>query len=507
MFSLIEFQQRVVDEVKDAVRAGHKRILVVSPTGSGKTVIASELARRAREKHKRVVFLAPRRELVFQAQEKLNRHDVGSGIIMADIAPSILQNTQVCCVPTLHKRCIQSTRKELPPADLLEVDEAHLSVTDMTRSIVDRYPNAITVGFTATPARSDGRGLGELYSVMIQAPSIAELIRDGYLVKPRYFAPSKFNLEGVKTAKGDYVEKQLAEAVDKPVLWGDVVTNWLRLGQNRQTVVYGVTVAHSIHLRDSFREAGISAEHIDADTPHGERKRILHEFELGFIKVICNCQVLAYGWDCPSAACVVLARPTKSIVAYFQMVGRVLRTMEGKTDALVLDHGGVVETLGFVEEEVAWSLDGATTVQERVKDARKKEPKKLTCEKCHAVFTGTLTCPACGYTMPSHFAKYLTTEDDDLVELTRTQRKNNRDFSIEQKRAFLAELHGYAHENNYQPGWASNKYKDRFGVWPNAIGSVLPLKPSRETLSWIRSRAIAWAHSKKNPRNAKKEAA
>lgn len=512
MFTLRDFQEKAIDEVRQAIRDGNKRIVLVSPTGSGKTVMASAIAKSSRDKGRKVVFLAPRRELVYQASEKLAKHEVNNGMIMAGEHKSIMSMTQVACIPTLHARCIRKTKEPLPPADLILVDEAHLSITDMTLSVLSKYPNAVVIGLTATPARSDGKGLGEYYSAMVEAPTVAELTRLGHLVPARYFAPTTFDVSGVKTAKGDYVEKQLAQAVDKPVLWGDVVTNWLRIARGRPTVVYGVNVAHSMHLRDSFLEAGIRAEHIDADTPTKERREILNRFEVGQTEVICNCEVLSYGWDCPSASAVVLARPTKSIVAYFQMVGRVLRPHFSKTDALVLDHGGIVDKLGFVDEPVAWSLDSDSTVQERTEAKRKekKEGKKMTCPNCHALFVGTLTCPNCGTSMPSHYAKYLNTAEDDLAEIDRNKRRQNREWTTEQKAHFMGELLGYAKEKGRNEGWAAHKYKEKFGVWPNHVrdkGLVAPITPSAETRSWIKSRAIAWSHSNKNPKNQKKAAA
>src|SRR5262249_8092552 len=156
------------------------------------------------------------------------------------------------------------------------------------------------------------------------------------------YAPATPNLAGVRVQAGDWVQCQLADVMDTPKLVGDIITHWHRLAESRPTVVFASGVQHSIHIRDEFIKSGIAAEHVDGSTPKDERDAILHKLETGEVKVISNCMVLTEGWDMPEVGCCVLARPTRKLGLYRQMVGRVLRPAPGKADAIVIDHSGAV---------------------------------------------------------------------------------------------------------------------------------------------------------------------
>jgi DNA repair protein RadD len=205
---------------------------------------------------------------------------------------------------------------------------------------------------TATPCRGDGRGLGGIFETMIECPQVSELIEKEHLVKSIVYAPVDPDLKGVGTRNGDFVEAQLADRMDRPKLIDDVVTHWHKYGGGRKTVVFGVNVAHSIHLRDEFRLSGVRAEHIDGATPKDERDAILARLASGEIEMVTNCMVLTEGWDMPEVSCCILARPTKKMGLYRQMVGRVLRPAPGKTNAIILDHSGAVYLHGQPADHV-----------------------------------------------------------------------------------------------------------------------------------------------------------
>lgn len=490
--SLRPYQSAAVDALRRSIAAGNRAPLLQAPTGSGKTIIAKSITESAQGKGNRVIFLAPRRELIYQTAEKLDSANISYGMVMAGEGRSMFAPVQVACVPTLYHRAIRKERMVLPPADLVIVDEAHLSIAKMTRAVLDAYPNAVKVGLTATPARGDGRGLGLVYDDLVLGPSVAELTEQGYLVPARYFAPTKPDLEGVKVQAGDYNRKQLGHRMDQPQLVGDVVSNWARIAGNRKTVVFSVNVSHSIHLRDRFREAGIAAEHLDGSTDNDERRAILNRIHTGETQVLCNCDVLTYGWDCPPISCAVLARPTKSIVRYLQMVGRVLRPHEGKSDCIVIDHSGAVDEMGFVDEPINWVLSDQDRA-ERAKNGKTEPPKKITCGECGTVFDPARVCPHCGEEVPhERFARAIETTDADLVELDRQKRRNNRNWTREQKADFYGQLLWYAQQHGFKQGWAAHKYREKFSVWPNAHKSQRPVEPTRETLGWVTSRNIAF---------------
>jgi superfamily II DNA or RNA helicase len=261
------YRSDVIARIWAACDAGRRRILLVAPTGSGKTVVAGSIVADALARGLRVLFLAHRRELISQASRKL--HDVGidAGIILPGYPMRLSEPVQVASIASLHARAIRSSAIDLPVADLVIIDEAHHCRARTYRRILEAYPKAIVIGLTATPCRGDGRGLGNIFEVLVECPSVADLIAAGYLVGATIYAPSRPDLVGVGTARGDYVESQLAERMDKPQLIGGIVEHQLRLGRRRPTVVFATGVSHSLHLRDEFRRSGVLAEHIDGGTP------------------------------------------------------------------------------------------------------------------------------------------------------------------------------------------------------------------------------------------------
>ena len=354
---LRNYQEQAIADLSQSLGKGNKRVILQAATGSGKTVMASSIVRRAVNKGNTVLFLAHRRELISQCSNKLSLFGINHGIIMAGQTNEAWHNVQVASVDTLRARAISSKRMRLPKADIVIIDECHRTLSNTYRKLIDEYEGNVVLGLTATPCRGDGLGLGHVYEDMVCAPTIRHLTDEGHLVDAKYFAPSIPDLHGVKTIAGDYNKKHLAKKMDTPKLVGDIVTNWLSIAKDKTTVVFASSVQHSINLMESFEKAGVKAGHIDGATPTEERDLTLKQLEDGEITVLCNCLVLTEGWDCPSAEVCVLARPTKSLGLYLQMVGRVLRPMEGKDKATIIDHSGAVYQHGFVDDEFEWDLD------------------------------------------------------------------------------------------------------------------------------------------------------
>ena len=494
------YQTDAVTDVRRSLAAGHRRVLLQLPTGTGKTRIAAEICRMAQAKRTNVLFLAPRRELIHQAAAAFSKQGLWPGIIMAGEPMKRGADLQVASFDTLHARAIRGTKMQMPEAGLVIVDEAHLSLADTRKAIIEYYQDARVVGLTATPARGDGRGLGELYDDLVMGPSIRHLTDEGHLVPLRYFAPTEPDLAALRLNKdGDYAETGLAKRMDTPQLAGDIVENWLRLARHRLTVVFCVNRAHSRHVCKKFLEAGIAAEHLDGETPVDERAAILARVASGETQVLCNVFVASYGLDIPALDCAVLARPTKNIALYLQTVGRVMRIADRKRDALVIDHAGAVQENGFVDEFIPWSLDAEGKVKDRkLKLSRDNaEPKPITCSRCKAQFSGRRECPACGFAMVPPTAA-IPTHEADLEEILRAARKDNREASWDEKAAFMAGLKAYAAEHGYQRGWVAHKYQARFGVWPNdaRVRDVAPQPYSEDVRRWIVSQNIRRAKSR-----------
>ncbi|WP_394825050.1 DEAD/DEAH box helicase family protein [Pendulispora albinea] len=459
------YQQEAVERARGLIARGLRRVLIVAPTGAGKTVIASWIITLAIALGKRVLFLAHRRELIFQAVRKLVAIGVPTdavSFIMAnerhvplDDRRAVLRNptapVQVASVDTLRNR-------PKPVADLVFIDEAHRSLANTYVGICAHYERAAILGLTATPYRADGKGLGTMYDELVVVASPQQLIDDGFLVAPAVFTVPRASLpdlSDVRLKGGDYDEEQLAQAVDKVGLVGDLVEHWQRHAGDRRTVAFAVNVQHSRHIVERFRAVGIAAEHLDGTTPAADRDAILRRLDRGETRIVSNCAVLTEGWDQPAVKCAILARPTKSTGLYLQCAGRILRPWNGEK-AIILDHAGCALEHGLPQDERAFSLDG----QKKRKRKPSEAPPCKTCESCFAVVpSATRECPECGAAFPvSDGERELEEQPGELVEV--------RPASLDEKRASWDEICARARSDHRSPGWAAHEYKRRYGTWP-----------------------------------------
>jgi superfamily II DNA or RNA helicase len=457
--------------------------------------VAAAFIAKTIAKGRRALFLEHRRELIQQSANKLHDFGVDAGIVLPGYPMRLDEPAQIASIASLHARAIRSSTIELPLADVVVLDEAHHAPAKTYRRLLDAYPKAVIIGLTATPCRGDGRGLGNHFDVIVECPSVAELTAAGYLVPAIIFAPSIPDLSSVKVDRGDYNERQLAETMDKPPLVGDIVSHWLRLAERRRTVVFATGVAHSLHLRDEFRRAGILAEHIDGTTPIEEREKILADLAAGTVEVVCNAMVLVEGFDCPDIGCLVLARPTKSLGLHRQMIGRGLRPASGKTDCLILDHASGVFAHGFPDDEITWSLAEDRRAENVTHSARGSySALSLTnCPECSAVRLQGKSCPSCGW-RPRQRAGAVDVADGELGRVTRDRRVVAVDYDDDARRRFYRQLLYIAIQRGYQEGWAKHKYRERFGGWPKWHNAD-PLPADAETRAWVRSKTIAYARA------------
>jgi superfamily II DNA or RNA helicase len=390
---------------------------------------------------------------------------------------------QVASIQTLMRR-------EIPHADVVVVDEAHQWFKFMGEWMA-RWDAIPFVGLSATPWT---KGLGKHYDDLIIGATTQDLIDAGHLSKFRVFAPSKPDLSGVRTVAGDWHEGDLGRVMNQAPLVADIVRTWLQRAADRPTLVFAVDRAHARSLQRDFESAGVTTGYIDANTERKDRNVLAEKFRKGEIRVICNVGCLTTGvdWD---VRCIVLARPTKSEILFTQIIGRGLRTAEGKDDCLILDHSDTHERLGFVTDIHHETLcDGKP--KERSQSER-AEPLPKACAKCSFVKPPkTPICPACGFKPEAR--SEVEVIDGNLEEMR--QKKLNRKESAVEKAQFYGELRWYAKQNGYSEGWASHKYRERFGVWPNAHRNAEMHEPSSQTIGFIKSRQIAYA--KRNEQSA-----
>ena len=330
MTELRPYQLDAVRDVHRHIAAGVRRMILVCPTGGGKTIVAAALANDFVAAGRPVLALAHRREIVQQTSDKLDAHGIEHGIIMAGHGHEPLP-VQVASVQTLHVRAMRGSKLELPAADLVLVDECHHATAQSWRDIIAAYPDAVVLGLTATPCRGDGRGLGGIFEAMIECPQVPELIDRGFLVPTRVYAPAQPDLTGVRVAGRRLCRGAACRAHGRPSSSATSSRNGTGSAKAASTVVFATGVQHSVHIRDEFRKSGVACDHLDGSTPKDERDDILAKLACGAIDVVTNCMVLTEGWDMPDVGCCVLARPTKKMGLYRQMIGRVLRPAPGKT--------------------------------------------------------------------------------------------------------------------------------------------------------------------------------
>jgi DNA repair protein RadD len=481
---LYPHQVAALDMLRQSIRQGKWRPMLQAPTGFGKTMLAAAVVDRARAKGKRVLFTVPALSLVDQTIHAFWNEGIRDiGVIQGNHAMTDWSRpVQIASVQTLQRR------DRLPEADVVLIDEAHRWHTPYERWLTDpAWKAKPIIGLSATPWT---RGLGRYYDDLIIAATTAELIETGYLTPFRVFAPSHPDLTGVRTMAGDYHEGDLGEAMNKGPLVADVVETWLRRAQNRSTFVFAVDRAHAKHLQALFEEAGVTTGYIDAHTPVKEREEIRQGFHDGEFRVVCNVGCLTTGidWD---VRCIVLARPTKSEILFVQIIGRGLRPAECKDDLLILDHSDTTLRLGFVTDIHHDTLDdGGARANGKV--SRVRLPKE--CPNCAFLKPPHVAlCPACGF--KAEMVSRVSAADGELIEVT--GRRKRGDATPEEKAAFYSQLKGYAEQRGYKPGWARNKFREKYGVWPNGYENVPASEPTPKTMSWIKSRNIAWAKSRK----------
>jgi DNA repair protein RadD len=450
------YQTTADQAVQASLARGNRRVLLVSPTGSGKTVTAREMIRREVLRGGAVLFLAHRKELIDQCSAHLDRIDVDHGVVMsthprcAPWAP-----VQVASIPTLARRL-----DRLPRATLVIVDEAHHARADSYGVVLAHYPGVPIIGLTATPWRLDNKGLGELFEDVVVATTPRQLIAEGYLVPYTGFAYDVPKLDGVNKSHGDYQQRGLELVMTQKSIAGNVVEQWCKhcVGDER-TAVFAVSVAHSQQLVERFTAAGVAAEHLDGETPRDEREGILARLAAGDTQVVCNVNVLTEGWDLPSLAVAVLARPTLSVGLYLQMVGRVMRPWPGKAMARIHDHAGLILRHGMPDSERDYSL--AADPKKRAQG-----PGARLCKYCFAWYEGSpQACPSCGHELRSvtgGSGSSPTEVTDGVSEIPLEQMQGIQD----ERRRYLAEQTLLAQQTGRKPGWAAYRYKERFGEWP-----------------------------------------
>ncbi|NBW18809.1 MAG: DEAD/DEAH box helicase, partial [Caulobacteraceae bacterium] len=387
MVTLRPYQQQLLDDIRDAMRHGHRRILAVMPTGSGKGTTIAAMVASAAERGHRVLILAHRAELVADLSQRIHGFGINHGVIASGYREDMRHPVQVGSVQTVVRRL-----GRIPAPSMVIQDEAHhLVAGNMWGKVIDAWPQAFLIGKTATPERLSGEGLGVghggYFTNMVLGPDAAWLTQEGFLVRARVFAPPGIDLSGIRrydTRKG---HQQSEEILRQGQAMGDAVSHYRRTIEpvhNGTAIAFCCSVAHAEAVAEAFRAQGIAAATLDGTMDRGVRRRTIADLGTGQLKVLTSCDIISEGTDIPSVTGAILLRPTDSLGLHLQQVGRVLRPCPGKPHAILNDHVGNTLRHGLPTDPRDWSLEGRPKGQKRKSDA---PPVRI--------------CPACFSAIPS----------------------------------------------------------------------------------------------------------
>lgn len=333
-------------------RNGKRSVLFQMPTGTGKTVLFSEIVRRGFVEKRKILIVVHRKEIIKQITAKLREMGIKVGHILAGTDSDYSQTIQVASIQTLNRR-------KHPEADLIIIDECHHAVSKTYKELWQIYPiKTKFLGVTATPIRLNGEGFEKLFDELIVSWQIQKFIKEKYLVPIIHYVSSLPDLSSVKISKGDYDIETLSSVMMENNLMYDIVKSYENTCKGKSAIVFAVDVEHSKEIAYRYNCAGIRARHIDAKTPQIEREQTLNEFKQGKIKVISNVGIITEGFDFPECEVVQLARPTQSLSLYLQMAGRVMRIAPNKKAGIILDNSGLWREHGLTDRDRQWSLKG-----------------------------------------------------------------------------------------------------------------------------------------------------
>lgn len=409
----------------------------------------AEIARRTTKNNNRVMFLIHRKEVLDQAVKTFKEQDVKMNL------------TTMGMVQTLTRRV-----DKLPTPSVILVDEAHRALAKSYQRILNKFPKAIVLLFTATPHRTGKMQLDQIADDIIVGQSIHELTDKGFLAPFRYFQPpNDFDSKLLKrSSTGDYTAESMQQAMSTKI-FGHIVKQYKRIASGMQAVVYTYSIDSAVEIARKFNSEGISAIEVDGTTPKEKRTVAVRKFREQEIKILVNVNLFTEGVDLPNVDCVIMARPTASLALYLQFSMRCLNPRPGKT-AIIIDHANNFKQFGYPDDDRDW--------KQAIKSGKQKSKSLLTdpglsivtCDYCFAVVKASEVkdgkCPICGKPIKVHEAKPVS--DVDLVEATKDRQKliheivhSNLLKEVANKNVSelhsLRELQAYAKLHGYKKGW------------------------------------------------------
>ena len=452
MFKLRDYQQETIDKVYQSIKSGHRSIMVQSPPRTGKTVLMADIARRATAKGNRVLFMVHRQEIVQQVVKTFRADGVDMNLATIGMVQTITRHVD-----------------DLDPPQIIFVDEAHHALARTYQRVLEAFPKAYKLLFTATPYRLNGAGFTDIADDLITGNQVGWLIDHHFLAPVDYYAPSQIDASKLRTKRtGEYSEDSIKEAM-KPKIYGNAVKHYLKLAAGKQAIAYTYNVDSAIRLAQAFNSQGITARAVAGSTPKEERRKIIEDYRAGKIKIVTNAELFTEGLDLPNVDCVIMLRPTQSLSLYLQFAMRSMNPREGKT-ATIIDHVGNVERFGLPTDDREWTLEGREKGKSSSSGATIKSV--TVCQTCFASFYRTGgTCPYCGAALGEE-KKLEVVDDAELKKVTRSRlaivkqlEQSAATQNIAGKRPSelksFKEIQAYAKLKGYRPGWAYYYAKQR----------------------------------------------
>lgn len=458
MFQLRDYQEETINDIYSSMRKGNRTIVVQQPPRTGKTVIMSEIARRATAKGNRVLFVVHRKEIVDQATATFKEQNVDMNLAQLGMVQTITRHVN-----------------EIPEPQVIFIDEGHHSLAKTYQRIIDAFPNAIKLLFTATPQRTGKKQLDLIADDIVLGKSIKWLTEHGNLAPFTYYSIDDIDRSKLKkNSTGDFTSESMEQAVKKKI-YGDVVENYKELAPNKQAVVYCYSVENAIKVAQEFNDNGISAVEVDGTTDPTKRDEIIEDFRQEKIKILTNVNLFTEGLDLPNVDCVIMVRPTTSLALYLQFSMRCLNPREGKV-AIIIDHVANWKEFGLPDQDRDWQAAMKTKSGSKRKNTNQTTDSPLQCDHCYAVFyrselTENKLCPYCGMEVSKKQIEMAVTKAE-LVEINESKLRVNRLKKIMHNNVMrnvagkrpselrtMEEFQAYAKLHHYKPGWAWYAYR------------------------------------------------
>jgi len=419
---------------------GFKSPCVVAPCGAGKSIIISEIARMTTDKGNRVLFLVHRKELIDQIRGTFQSNEVDMSLVDFGMVQTVVRRLEKTAKPSL-----------------IITDESHHGLAASYRRIYDHFDDVPKLGFTATPIRMNGSGMGDINDILIEEVDAEWLIENGFLSPYKYYSVKLINEEHLELNRlQEFSNESIGNTLkENDAIYGDMVRHYQKLADGEQTICYCHSIESSLEAKQEFLDNGINAEHIDAKTPKAERDEIIQKFRNGEIRILCNVDLIGEGFDVPDCSTVIMLRPTHSLSLFIQQSMRGMRYKPGKT-SIIIDHVANVHRFGLPDEKRIWSLEGKKKTKTVIEVPIKE------CINCFAAYPATgKECPHCGHRNVVEMAKEKEIIEAELEEIKKGDIELKLDFREPSDCKSMGELIELGRNRGYgkPQGWAYHQAK------------------------------------------------